>query len=86
MPCRYGASVEHRIAVELAEASLEIGFNLVDLAQCDLENSIRIISDAEVVYEDILARVAQLEGYDRENLTLLVSELRRAIDRAHLQG
>ncbi len=83
MPCRYGTSPEHRIAVELVEADLEIGFNLAGLAESDLTDSLRILSDAEDVYQDILVRVAKLGPSDRENLTPLVSELRRAIDLAH---
>jgi hypothetical protein len=83
LSCRYGTSSEHRIAVELVEADLEIGFNLTGLAESDLADSIRILSDAEDVYQDILARVAKLDPRDRENLAPLVGELRRAIDLAN---
>jgi hypothetical protein len=82
MPCRYGDSPEHRIAVELVEADLEIGFHLADLARSEPADSPRILSDAEDVYQDILIRVAKLESKDRESLSPLVGELRRALDLA----
>jgi len=83
LPCRYGTSPEHRIAVELVEADLEIGFNLAGLAESDLADSRRILCDAEDVYQDILTRVAKLDQHDRDNLAPLVRELRRTIDLAH---
>lgn len=83
MPCRYGTTPEHRIAVELVEADLEIGFHLADLAESDLSDSMRILGDAEDVFQDILARVAKLDTRDRENLAPLVVELRRALDLSH---
>ena len=86
MSCRYGTSPEHRIAVELVEADLEIGFHLAGLAESDLENSRRILCDAEDVYRDTLARVTKLPPQDRENLAPLVGELRRAIDLAIRTG
>ena len=86
MPCRYGTTPEHRIAVELVEADLEIGFHLAGLAESDLADSKRILCDAEDVYLDILARVIKLDPQDRECLAPLVGELRRAIDLAHPHG
>ena len=86
MPCRYGTSPEHRIAVELVEADLEIGFHLAGLAESDPADSTRILCDAEDVYQDILARVARLDPQDRENLAPLVGELRRVIDLTHPHG
>ena len=83
MPCRYGTSPEHRIAVELVEADLEIGFHLAGLAESDHVDSDRILCDAEDVYQDVLTRVAKLDQRDRDNLTPLVGELRRAIDLVH---
>ena len=86
MPCRYGTRPEHRIAVELVEADLEIGFNLAGLAESDFANSTRILGDAEDVYRDILTRVAKLDSRDRESLAPLIGELRRALDLAYPHG
>ncbi len=82
MPCRYGSSPEHRVRVELVEADLEIGFNLVDLAQCNPSDSPRVLADAERAYNDILARLKRLDPSDDSRFRPLVSELRRAIDLA----
>jgi len=80
LPCRYNTTPEHRIAVELVEADLEIGFQLIELAASDRANAKRILKDAEDVYQDILSRVAKFEPADRESFGPLVSELRREIN------
>lgn len=82
MPCRYGSTPEHRVRIELIEADLEIGFNLVDLSGSSPANSTRLLSDAEQVYDDILARLKRLEPSEESNFRPLVAELRRAIDLA----
>ena len=82
MPCRYGSSPEHRVRVELIEADLEIGFNLVDLAGSNPADSARLVADAEAVYRELLARVKKLEPSEESNFQPLITELRRAIDLA----
>jgi hypothetical protein len=82
MPCRYGATPEHRIMTELVEADFEIGFSLVDLAAESPVQSARLISDAEDVYRDILARLKALPPAEGESFEPLVVEFRRAIDQA----
>ena len=82
MPCRYGATPEHRVRIELIEADLEIGFSLVDLALGSPENSVRLLSDAGQVYDDILVRLKRLEPAEACSFQPLVAELRRAIDLA----
>jgi hypothetical protein len=84
MPCRYGSSPEHRVRVELVEADLEIGFNLVDLGECNPADSIRLLADAEQVYRDILGRLKRLQPSEECKFQPLVTELRRAIDLALL--
>jgi hypothetical protein len=82
MPCRYGATPERRVRIELIEADLEIGFTLVDLALASPEDSIRLLSDAGQVFNDILARLKRLEPTEESSFQPLVAELRRAIDLA----
>jgi hypothetical protein len=82
MPCRYGASPEHRIMTELVEADFEIGFNLVDLAEETPDQAPRLLADAENVFADILARLKGLSSSEGESFVPLVTELRRAIDLA----
>jgi hypothetical protein len=82
MPCRYGATPEHRIMIELVEADFEIGFSLLDLAQESPQQAPRLIADAESVYQDILARLKSLPSGEGESFVPLVTELRRAIDLA----
>jgi hypothetical protein len=81
MSCRYGATPEHRIMIELVEADFEIGFSLLDLAQEIPAQAPRLIADAESVYQDILARLKSLPS-ESENFVPLVTELRREIDQA----
>jgi hypothetical protein len=82
MPCRYGSTPEHRVRIELIEADLEIGFSLVDLAGSSPADAVRLLSDAEQVYDDILARLKRLEPSEESAFHPLVAELRRAIDLA----
>ncbi len=81
MPCRYGTSPDHRVRVELVEADLEIGFSLIDLVEACPSEAARLVSDAEEIYQDVLARLQRLENSERRNFAQLVAELRRAIDR-----
>jgi hypothetical protein len=82
MPCRYGATPEYRVRIELVEADLEIGFTLVDLAASSPGDSLRLLADAQQVYAAILARVDRLHSPERDNFQPLVAELRRAIELA----
>jgi len=82
MPCRYGTNADHRIRVELVEADFEIGFNLVDLVESRPLEAMQLLSEAERVYADILARVQRLEASESVHFVPLVDELRREIDLA----
>ena len=82
MPCRYGTSPDHRVRVELVEADLEIGFSLVDLLESCPEQTARLVSDAEEIYQDVLTRLQRFEAAERQPFEPLVKELRRAIDLA----
>ncbi len=82
MPCRYDSSPEHRVRVELIEADLEIGFNLVDLAGSNPADSSHLLANAEEVFRDLLVRVKKLEPSEESNFQPLITELRRAIDLA----
>ena len=62
------------------EADIEIGFNLVDLAESCPADAARLVANAEEVYEDALARLARLNASERSSFEPLVGELRRAID------
>jgi hypothetical protein len=81
LPCRYGTSPDHRVRVELVEADLEIGFSLIDLVESCPSEAARLVSDAEEIYQDVLARLQRLENSERQNFEPLVAELRRAINR-----
>ena len=80
MPCRYGTTPDHRIRVELVEADLEIGFSLVDLVESCPSQTARLLSDAEEIYQDLLARLSRLENSEQSTFEPLVAELRRSID------
>lgn len=67
---------------ELVEADFEIGFSLIDLVAESPTQAPRLISDAEEVYQDILARLQALSPNEGESFVPLVTELRRAIDQA----
>jgi len=82
LPCRYGATPDHRIQVELVEADIEIGFRLVDSVQSRPADVVRLLSDAEGVYRDALTRIERLEPPERASFQPLIAELRRAIDLA----
>jgi hypothetical protein len=82
MPCRYGTNPEHRVRIELVEADLEIGFNLVDLSASNPDDCRRVLAEAERVYGEILTRIQRLEREEAGKFEPLVTELRRAIDLA----
>ena len=79
MPCRYGATPEHRVLVELVEADIEIGFRLVDMLEPGMAERSRLMSAIEDVYAGVVARVNRLQTPERENFEPLVGELRRAV-------
>jgi hypothetical protein len=80
LPCRYGTTPDHRVRVELVEADLEIGFCLIDLVESCASQTARLVSDAEDVYQNVLARIQRLEATERHSFEPLAAELRRAID------
>jgi hypothetical protein len=66
----------------LVEADIEIGFSLVDLAESCPADALRLVANAEEVYEDARTRLTRLNDSERSNFEPLVGELRRAIDLA----
>ena len=82
MPCRYGATPEQRVLVELVEADIEIGFQLVDSLECWPADTSRLAAAIGDVYENVVARVERLPVSEREKFEPLIAELRRAIGRA----
>ena len=79
MPCRYGTTPEERILVELVEADIEIGFQLVDSLECWPAEASRMAAAIEDVYGNVLARVERLPVSERGKFEPLIEELRRAI-------
>ena len=82
MPCRYGSTPLHRVQVELVEADIEIGFELIDSIETFPGEAARLVADAEDVYRDAQARIGRLEPAEQAGFQPLMTELRRAIDRA----
>ena len=66
----------------MVEADIEIGFRLIELVDSWPAAGERLVSDAEGVYAEVLARIAGLDPAVRTNFAPLVAELRRAIDGA----
>jgi hypothetical protein len=86
-----GKMLRDRMDVEFVEADVEIGFNLVDMAEResrggDLPLASRVLRDAEGVFKDIERRLQSVGRRDRECFGPLVQELRRAIDVAKLHA
>ncbi len=84
-----GSPLRDRIRIEFVEADVEIGFNLVDLAEaaCSAGNAVsasRVLTDAEAVFHDIEQRLERLGDRERDCFNPLASELRREIDQAKL--
>lgn len=79
--------MRHSMPVELIEADVEIGFNLVDLAETERSSghhslASQILKDAEVVFCDIQQRLLRIGTLESRPFEPLAGELRRAIDRA----
>ena len=86
-----GALLRDRMDVEFVEADVEIGFNLVDMAEREssvgnLPLAARVLHDAEGVFEDIGLRLQRAGPRQRESFEPLVEELRREIDLAKLHS
>jgi hypothetical protein len=79
------SSMRNRIEVEFVEADVEMGFNLVDMAEaeCGRGNALlatRVIEDAEDIFADIQQRLQRLDTGNQNCFGPLVDELRRQID------
>jgi len=79
------ATLRNRIEVDLVEADVEIGFNLVDLAEqlsrSDHRSLVpRVLSDAGNVLDGIEARLSRLAAPDRSPFGPLIQELSREIE------
>ena len=79
-----GSPLRNRVEVEFVEADVEIGFNLVDLAEREFQSgdssvAERVLRDADDVLQDIEQRLARLDGAVRERFRPLVEELRREV-------
>jgi len=71
--------------IQFVEADVEIGFNLVDMAERELSQgdaplACRVLQDAEEVFRDIECRLGRAGARERESFRPLVGELRRQID------
>jgi len=82
-----GAPLRDRMDVEFIEADVEIGFNLVDLAEQErnlgnLPLATRVLHDADAVFQDIQRRLERGPERNRDSFSPLVEELRREIDAA----
>jgi hypothetical protein len=82
-----GSHVRNRIEVAFVEADVEIGFNLVDMAETERGRgnpflAARVLEDAEDVFHDIQRRLDRLGVVERGHFEALVGELRREIDQA----
>ena len=91
MPHPLGSPVRDRVSTQLVEADIEIGFNLVDMAEteCDAGNSFaarRVLEDADCVLKDIEQRLQRLGLGERGSFEPLVREVRREIDLAKLRS
>jgi hypothetical protein len=82
LPSRYGLPQDDWVRVELVEADIEIGFRLIEMVEIWPDEAVRLVVEAEGVYERALARIARLQPGVRSNFGPLVGELRRAIDLA----
>ena len=81
--------MRERMRVQFAEADIEIGFSLVDMAEGetirgDYARAIRILEDADHVFCDIQQTLRRLTVSDRGPFGPLVGELHRAIGLARL--
>lgn len=86
-----GSLLRNRIEVGFVEADVEIGFNLVDLAETESGRgnaslASRVLQDAEDVFHDIEQRLQRVAPGDRGSFGPLVGELRREIDLAKLRN
>lgn len=80
-----------RVAVELVEADVEIGFNLVDMARREFESgrstaATRVLQDADDVLIDIEQRLSRLDDGNRDCFGPLLAELRRELSVAKSWG
>ncbi len=86
-----GAQLLDRIQTELAEADVEIGFNLVDLAEeesrvGDVSAASQTLAAAEGVLKDLSQRLFQLGTSKSTPFQPLVAELRKTIELAKLRN
>jgi hypothetical protein len=89
MPDDLATSMRHRMRVRFAEADVEIGFSLVDMAEAealsgDFARAAQILADAENIFLDIQQICAKLSDRERDPFLPLLGELRRAIGLARL--
>ena len=82
-----GAPLRNRMDVEFVEADVEIGFNLVDMAERELvlgdrPLASRLLEDAENVFHDIEQRLERAGERNRACFAPLIGELRRELDLA----
>jgi hypothetical protein len=83
-----GFTKRDRLEVGFVEADVEIGFNLVDMAQAEFERgnpliATRVIEDVEDVFKDIQHRLDRMGPTEHGHFAALVGELRREIDGLH---
>lgn len=86
MPGTHKRNASQQVLVELVEADVEIGFNLVETArECRRDNptfSLQALQQAEEILLDIEQRLARLGELESVPFRPLVEELRREIEAA----
>ena len=85
-----GSHVRNRVEVAFVEADVEIGFNLVDMAEAESCRgnpllATRVLEDVEDVFHDIQRRLDRLGVIERGHFEALVRELRRQINQARVR-
>lgn len=89
MPHHPKAPLRDRIRLKFAEADIEIGFSLVDIAEAEsiygnYARAARILRDADDIILDIQKILCRLQTPDRSPFEPLLGELNRAISLAKL--
>jgi hypothetical protein len=77
-------SLHDLVEAELVTADVEIGFNLIDVAEAEaalgnMPLAVRVLEDAERVFRDLEGRVLRTQPANRASFMPLVEELRRKL-------
>jgi hypothetical protein len=77
-------SLHDLVEAEFVTADVEIGFNLIDIAEAEaalgnIPLAVRILGDAERVFRDLEGRVQRAQSVNQASFMPLVEELRRKL-------